>query len=254
MASSLLSLSTEERTLLYLSDFKDLDDVYEAPPDVTQKEIAMGVRVQRKHISRYLKKLIGEGLVDEKVCHVQGAKQRMRCYALSWKGMRKAKDIRKYVGSKKVSVLIDGESKAMQVSGIDGATSVHLTLSDIVGEAIDRKGNLNMEHLEQIEDRKRRVVDERMHRDEVYRRALAVAWRSGVLTSSEKHLIDSLKEHLSISDEAHDSMEEKIIKEMDPLRKEMLELYEDIRRTIGKKPTPREERVLDLLKDRFNIE
>ena len=97
-------------------------------------------------------------------------------------------------------------------------------------------------------------MDERTHKDEVYRRALAVAWRSGLLTSSEKHLIDSLKEHLGISDEAHDSMEEKIIQEIDPLRKEMLELYDEIKGTIGKKPTPREERVLDLLRDRFNIE
>lgn len=254
MAIWLLSLPTEERILLYLSDFGSLDNAYEAPPDVTQKEIAMGVRVQRKHISRYLKKLIEDELLEEKVCHVQGAKQRMRCYALAWSGIKKAKEIRKYVGNKKVKLSAKGKSTEMRVSEIDGATSVHLSLSDIVGEAIDTKGNLSMEHLEHIEDRRRRALDERTHKDEVYRRALAVAWRSGLLTSSEKHLIDSLKEHLGISDEAHDSMEEKIIQEIDPLRKEMLELYEEIKGTIGKKPTPREEQVLDFLRDRFNIE
>lgn len=254
MATSLLSLPTEERILLYLSDFGNLDEAYEAPSDVTQKEIAEGVRVQRKHISRYLHNLIEDGLVEEKKCHVRDKKQRMKCYALSWAGTKRAKEIREFVGNKTVGVLTDGKRKDMLVSEIDGATSVHLTLSDIVGEAIDSKGNLDMEQLEQIEDRKRRVVDERMRRDEVYRRALAAAWRSGVLTSSEKHLIDSLKEHLGISDEAHDSMEEKIIKDIDPLRTEMLEIYGEIKHIVGEKPTSKEETILMLLKDRFNIE
>ena len=81
MVTKLLSLHTEERILLYLSNFGDLDDVFEAPSDVTQKEIAVNVRVQRKHIYRYLKKLIEEEQMVETVCHVQGAKQRMKCYS-----------------------------------------------------------------------------------------------------------------------------------------------------------------------------
>ena len=123
MVSSLLSLPTEERILLYLSDFGDLDGVFEAPSDVTQREIAVNVRVQRKHISRYLKKLVEEGLANEKVCHVLGAKQRMKCYSLSWSGRKRAEDIRKHVGGKRVKVLVGKELKEMDVSEIDGATS-----------------------------------------------------------------------------------------------------------------------------------
>lgn len=250
----LISLPTEERILLYLSDFRGLEDVYEAPPDLTQKEIAGGVRVQRKHISRYLKKLVDDEMVVEKVCHVQGAKQRMKCYALTWKGTGKAKEIRKHVGNKKVRVIIDGEAEEMLVSEIDGATSVHLTLSDIVGEAIDAEKHLEMEHLEQIEERRRRTVDERTHKAEVYRRALVMAWRSGVLTSSEQHLISALREHLGVSEEMHNTMEAKIIADIDPIRKELLELYEDVSAIAGEKPTAREERILELLKERFNVE
>jgi DNA-binding MarR family transcriptional regulator len=250
----LISLPTEERILLYLSDFKGLDNLYVAPPDVTQKEIAIGVRVQRKHISRYLKKLMEKELVEEKVCHVQGAKQRMKCYELTWKGFAKAKEIRKFVGNKKVKVLIGGEEREMLVSEIDGATSVHLTLSDIVGDAIDARDHLDMEHLEQIEERKRRTVDERTRKAEVYRRALVMAWRSGVLTSSEQHLICALREHLGVSEEMHNTMEAKIIADIDPIRTELLEVYTDVLMMIGEKPTEREERILELLKERFNVE
>ncbi|KYK25691.1 MAG: hypothetical protein AYK23_03860 [Candidatus Proteinoplasmatales archaeon SG8-5] len=250
----LISLPTEERILLYLSDFKGLDNQYVAPPDVTQKEIAVGVRVQRKHISRYLKKLVEKELVAEKVCHVQGAKQRMKCYELTWKGLAKAKEIRKFVGNKKVEVLIGGETKEMLVSEIDGATSVHLTLSDIVGDAMDARDHLVMDHLEQIEERRRRRADERTHKAEVYRRALVMAWRSGVLTSSEQHLINALRKHLGVSEEMHNSMEAKIIADIDPIRTELLEVYADVLTMIGEKPTEKEERILELLKERFNVE
>jgi len=248
-----ISLPTEDRILLYLSDFKNLEEVYEAPPDLTQKEIAAGVRVQRKHISRYLKKLIDAGLVEEMVCHVQGAKQRMKCYLLTWKGLGKANEIRKHVGNRKVKVLIRGEKREMLVSEIDGATSVHLTLSDIVSDAIDAEECLDMEHLEQMEEQRRRVVDERTHKAEVYRRALVMAWRSGVLTSSEQHLISALREHLGVSEEMHNTMEAKIIADLDPIRKELLEIYDDVSTIVGKKPTSREERILELLKERFNV-
>jgi hypothetical protein len=254
MAKALLSIPTEERILLYLSDFPNLESVYEAPPDITQKEIALSVRVQRKHISRYLKKLASEGMVEEKTCHVQGAKQRMKCYYLSWRGMTRAKEIRKYVGNRRVRVRIDGKEKEMLVSEIDGATSVHLTLSDIVGEAQDSKDHLDMTHLEQIEERKRRLLDERTHKAEVYRNALAVAWRSGVLTPSEKQLIESLKTHLGITDEEHKSMEEQVINNIEPIRKEHRELLEDMLYLVEKNPTEREAQLIQMLRERFNLD
>jgi DNA-binding MarR family transcriptional regulator len=249
-----ISLPTEERILLYLSDFRGLEGVYEAPPDVTQKEIAIGVRVQRKHISRYLKRLMEKELVEEKVCHVQGAKQRMKCYTLTWKGIASAKEIRKFVGNKKVKVLIHGEIREMLVSEIDGATSVHLTLSDIVSEAIDAREHIDMQHLERLEERRRRIVDERTHKAEVYRRALVMAWRSGVLTSSEQHLISALREHLGVSEEMHNTMEAKIIADIDPIRSELMGVYEDVMNMIGETPSEKEERILELLKERFNLE
>jgi hypothetical protein len=119
---------------------------------------------------------------------------------------------------------------------------------------MDAQDHLVMEHLEQIEERKRRMVDERTRKAEVYRRALVMAWRSGVLTSSEQHLINALREHLGVSEEMHNTMEAKIIADIDPIRTELLEVYADVLTMIGDRPSEKEERILELLKERFNVE
>lgn len=253
MPQSLISLPAEERILLYLSDFKNMDDAYEVPADLTQQEIAMKVNVQRKHISRYLNNLINDGFVEKKISHVHGAKQRMGCYYLSLAGRKKAEGIRKYVGSQHVKVLIEGESKDMLVSEIDGATSVHLTLSDIVGEALVTEGCLDMTKLAHIEENKRRAIDERTRKADVYRQALVTAWRSGVLTPSEKQLIDALRLHLGVTDEEHESMEKQVMAGMDSLRREHQEAYDEISILIKDGKTEREEKILALLKERFGL-
>ncbi|MDO9537055.1 MAG: hypothetical protein Q7J68_01910 [Thermoplasmata archaeon] len=247
-----VSIPTEDRILLYLLNFGSLDDIYEADTGLTQKGISINVRVQRKHISRYLNKLIEDAMVEECVRHVKGAKQKMRCYCLTGQGVKRAKEIQKIVGNKVVKVRIDDEVKNMKISEIDGATSVHLRFSDIVCEALETHDILDMKTLESIEENRRRMIDEKTMKSEVYKQALAVAWRSGVLTTSEKHLIDALKTHLAISDEDHKHMETKIINDIPPLRATHVDLYDEILNLIGGKPTTREENILELLKDRLN--
>jgi len=243
-----LELHTEDRILLYLSGYGSLDDAYEVEPDVTQKEIALNVRVQRKHISRYLKKLLVDGMIEERACHVRGAKQRMKCYSLTGPGTARASDIIRHVENQKIKVSINGDIREMSVSDIDGATSVHLTLSDIVAEALDGDDILLMKNLESIEESRRRVMDEKTRKAEVYRNALAVAWRSGVLTSSEKHLIDALKEHLGVTDEEHKSMETKIINAIPQTGEVSTEVYDGVQDILDGNPTPRERQILELLK------
>ena len=145
-------------------------------------------------------------------------------------------------------VKINGETKKMLVSEIDGATSVHLTLSDIVAEAMDGHDILLMNNLESIEENRRRMMDEKTHRAEIYRNALSVAWRNGILTTSEKHLIDALKDHLGVSDEEHKSMESKIINEIPTSKDANNDIYDEVLHILDGKPTSREEQILELLK------
>ena len=248
-----ISLPIEDRIILYLSDFESLEDVYETTMDLTQKGISQNVDVQRKHVSRYLKKLLEADMICENQCHVMGAKQRMKCYYLSWEGRKKSKDIRKTVSGKKVNLSIAGDIVEMKISEIDGATSVHLTLSDIVSEAMKANGHLVKEELETIEERKRKELDDRTQKTDIYRQALNTAWRNGVLTPSEKHLIGALKDHLKVSDEEHDIMENEIINNMKYGRMELMELFTEINEVIGQSPTAREKQVLDLLREQLKL-
>jgi len=243
-----LTLPTEDRILLYLSNFGSLEDVYECDSSLTQKGVAVNVRVQRKHISRYLDRLIEEGFVEEVVRHVKGAKQKMNCYTLTGAGLKRAKEIEKVMGDKMVKVRIDGKIRDMKIADIDKATSVHLRKSDIICEALESDDVLDMEALETIEEERRRMIDEKSMKAEVYRKALAVAWRSGILTSSEKHLIDALKTHLGITDQEHKSMETIIINDIPQSRITHADIYDEILNLIDGRPTAREERILELLK------
>jgi hypothetical protein len=95
------------------------------------------------------------------------------------------------------------------------------------------------------------MMDEKTARAEVYRRALAVAWRSGILTSSEKHLIDALKTHLAISDEEHKDMETDVLNCVPDLKATHADLYDEILNILGGEPTEREEEILELLRARL---
>lgn len=46
----LTSLTSKDRILLYLSDYQNMEDRYELPPDLIQQSIAYSTGVQRKHL------------------------------------------------------------------------------------------------------------------------------------------------------------------------------------------------------------
>jgi hypothetical protein len=66
--------------------------------------------------------------------------------------------------------------------------------------------------------------------------------------------VESLKTHLGITDEEHRSMEEQIINNIEPIRKEHRELLDDVRELLGTDPTEREARLIQMLRERFSLE
>ncbi|MFO7618372.1 MAG: hypothetical protein R6W91_01750 [Thermoplasmata archaeon] len=246
-----LSLTGEDRVLLYLLNFGSLDNVCECDSGLTQKGIAVNVRIQRKHISRHLEKLLGHNLIEEYARHVKGSRQRMKCYGLTSQGLARAKNIEETVGKVVVKVRMDGKTSDMKIADIDGATSVHLRLSDIVCEALEAGGALDMAVLETIEERNRLMMDEKTMKTEVYRQALAVAWRDGILTSSEKHLVDALRNHLGVSDEDHRSLEGVVMSDAPMISSAYADIYDEILSLVAGHPTEREEDILEMLRERL---
>lgn len=223
----LKSLTSKERIILYLSEFHNLEERYELPADVIQQSIAYGTGVQRKHLSQYLDLLIEEDMIVERKAHIQGMKQRMNGYYLTPGGYIKAKELRKKVEEVVVPILMNGSVKEMRVADIDDATSAHITLCDIVREAI-ASGDLRISALEQVEQGKRLALEAREQDTEVYKRALLTAWRDGRVTATERFLVEELRKHLNVTEEQHRVLEAEIVKRLAQDHMEFRRIYRTV--------------------------
>jgi hypothetical protein len=208
-----LALSTEDRILLYFSDFRNLEDRYVLPQTVTQKAIAFAAGVQRKHLSRYLDEMVGDGFLVETKAHIEGEKQRMLAYYLAPRGWERAMAIKERLSTIRIPVVVAGATREMSLEEIDRATSVHLTFSDIVREAMT-VDQLDLEYLEGIDERRKRAMDERVHRLEEFARAMMTAWKDGRVSATERLLVEQLRDHLGISREEQERIESEVMEEV----------------------------------------
>lgn len=209
-----LALNTEDRILLYLSDFRNMEDRYVLPQALSQKAIAYAAGIQRKHLSRYLDQMTKEGYLTEAKTHIEGEKQRMLAYYLAPRGWERALEIKRDLAILRVPVRMrDGHVEHMKLEEIDKSTSIHLTFADIVREAM-KVDTLEIGHLEGIDERRKRDMDERVKDLEDYARALMTAWKDGRVSATERLLIEQLRERLGVSKEEHDRLESQVIEEV----------------------------------------
>ena len=222
-----VSLTSKDRILLCLSDYPRMEDRYVLPSELTQESIASSTGIQRKHLPQYLKDLIGDGLVVQRKAHMKGMKQRMNGYYLSQNGFARSSELRERIGNLVVPVSVKGKVVRMKIGEIDDATSMHITLCDIVTEAIV-KGSLDLGSLETIESRKLQVIEKKDGATEAYRRALATAWRDGRVTATERFLVEELRSLLKISEKKHGTLETEILKTLAEDHMEFLRIYGEV--------------------------
>jgi len=246
MAENRLSLTTEERVLLYLSDFKGMEDRFDLPVALTQKSVAFAAGIHRKHVSRYLDELVAEGAVAERKSHIEGMRQRMLAYHLTGKGWERAKQIREHLSTIRVPIRVNGEMRDMTLEEIDRSTSVRLTFADIVREAM-AVSVLDMAHLETIDERRRRDMDDRLEKIEAYAKAMLTAWQDGKVTATEQLLLEQLRAHLEISELDHRRIETDVLTRVLGTMEDERKTYRDLFRhaLAGGKIAPKVREVLE---------
>src|SRR2546427_12666116 len=74
--NSPLAMTTEDRILLYFSDFRNMEERYVLPQALTQKAIAFAAGIQRKHLSRDLEEMVRDGFLTEPQAHIEGENAR----------------------------------------------------------------------------------------------------------------------------------------------------------------------------------
>jgi hypothetical protein len=154
-------------------------------------------------------------------------KQRMNGYYLTSTGFVKAKDLKTRIESIVVPLELHGTVTQKRVSEIDDLTSSHITLCDIIREAI-KEGTLEMSSLEDLERKKREAVEREEQASDTYKRALMTAWHDGRVTATERFLVEELRKHLKITEEQHRALEQEIVKKLAQDHMEFRRIYRTV--------------------------
>jgi tetratricopeptide (TPR) repeat protein len=102
-------LSVQDRITLHLMDYQNFSDKYEVPHQVTQKGIGEAIEIAWSNVPRAMKKLVVDGVVEEKSARIKGDKRKKKAYFLTHKGYSGALSLRQDLGSRPVT-LVEGET------------------------------------------------------------------------------------------------------------------------------------------------
>jgi hypothetical protein len=252
MENDIPALTLQEKTLIHLSEFKDMEDRFEHPEGVTQKGIAQTIGAQRKHMPRILKKLLDKEFIMEKRGRVSGSTQSMKVYLLTWNGISKANQIKKFVGDSKIKVRgKEGKIVEAKIEEINSLVNGSFSLLDIINNISD-DGVFEgvMENLGDVE-----VPEAMPARHEIYWHTLLQVWKDGRASVDEEEILEELRKILSISNEEHIKMQEKIIKYASPVRKKLLDIYSVAYEQAldDEMITEDERRILEVLREKLGI-
>jgi len=102
-------LHSDEQILLFLSEFSGKRDLWDVPQEVSQKGLAKRLGILENNVSRTLKRLFSDGLVESSLKHVKGEKRRQKAYFLTQKGERVVEGLRTRLEQLSILVVVDGE-------------------------------------------------------------------------------------------------------------------------------------------------
>src|SRR6266571_816829 len=97
-------LTAKERILLHLLHFARYADASEVPRELTQERIVEAAGIDRRHFTQYVRPLVRDGFVRERMAHVRGTVQRRRAYVITGQGRNRALGVRDRIRSAAVRV------------------------------------------------------------------------------------------------------------------------------------------------------
>ncbi|MFW6176211.1 MAG: tetratricopeptide repeat protein [Thermoplasmatota archaeon] len=114
------SCTVKEKILLHLRGFEDYIEKTSVPKKITQAGIAETLNVSKGHISKviYRVKNSDEGLLIERVKHIDGLKRMRKIYFLTSKGIEKSKDIRNRLIDEEITVSTDEGLQNLKIKDV----------------------------------------------------------------------------------------------------------------------------------------
>ena len=207
-----ISLTVDERVTLHLYEFVPFEEDFEAPDGITQAGIAKGVGIERKHVPRAVNKLITDELVETKVSHVKGGRQRKKVYYLTFEGKSLARRIWEALAKREIMIReSDGSEKETTFSELCftyqvGKTPIEL-LMELTNGNVYTPYNISVGRSKAQKPKKQGVHGAK----DIYMNALKKAWEDSILTKEESALLKELRDSLGISEQEHRELQEEII-------------------------------------------
>lgn len=100
---------SDERILLFLSEFSNKRELWDVPKEVTQKGISAKLDILENNVSRSLKRLQADDLVEAELKHIKGEKRRQRAYFLTPKGEETVMEVRDRVSRMTMTITLEGD-------------------------------------------------------------------------------------------------------------------------------------------------
>lgn len=121
------ALTVQDRIVLHLMDYQNFSDKYEVPAQVTQRGIGEAIEIAWSNVPRAMKKLVSDGIVEEKSARIKGDKRKKKAYFLTHKGYSSALALKQEMGTRPILV-VDGDTQR-EILTSDLAKETGLSLS-----------------------------------------------------------------------------------------------------------------------------
>lgn len=140
-----MRLTAKERILLHLLDHVGHAEALEVPAAMTQDGLAAAAWVDLRHLAQYVRPLVREGQIRERMAHVRGSRQRRKVYDLSDAGRLAAIRLRDRVKSELVSVRETDGVRSVPLGEVSARVGRSVALLDLLRRA--QAGPLDLERL-----------------------------------------------------------------------------------------------------------
>lgn len=131
-----MHLTAKERILLHLVEFSKYAEEVEVPPGMTQDGVARAAWIELPHLAQYVRPLVREGLVRERMAHVKSSPRRRKVYDLTQAGRLTAIRLRERTKSEIVRVQNEKGIHQSSVSQILSEAAAKISILDIVRQSI----------------------------------------------------------------------------------------------------------------------
>jgi len=143
---SFITLTNNEKILLYLLPYSRQDFGMEVPIRFTQKGISEALCISQSHVSYAVNALKEKNLITEELAYIKGGKRRRKTYFLSDIGYKNAMELEERVGQEKAKVRTNEGDIEVQLCDVKTYLEERLPLWQLV-DCIDDKGIVDVSRL-----------------------------------------------------------------------------------------------------------